>query len=367
MADFFASLRNRLFPSVSNHGRDRLARWLAQKTFNTSDRLSLYEDLAFLLDNRQQVQDALAGIVRTHKGKRPPVVLCVEDALAAMGSGRSLASGLGGWIPRQEATILSAGVKDLSGALKRASEVVKGLAEMKVSAWTALAYPLMLLTTTGALMQMVSAHFLPRLAQLIPEDKWTGWVWWLGAITHFFVDNALLLGGGMVGITSWIIWSLPHLTGTVRSRVLDRMLPWSLYREMQGVSFLLNFSALLRSQVQTQPALDMLCRHASPWLYERLSATSRQVGRGKQLGLALADSGYVFPSADAIDKLKLLTTGKGFEGHIENFARVWLTQSIRRIQRTTKWLQLAGMLLTAGYMGLTVLATQDLSNLIGIR
>ncbi|MGP2416731.1 type II secretion system F family protein [Pantoea ananatis] len=346
---------------------DGLGRWIGQKTFNTSDRTTLYEDLAFLLENNQKVGDAIAGMQRSRRRKNDPQLLCLNDIKTALDRGKGIDAGLEGWAPRQETMILRSGrvAKDLKGALHRAIFVVKGLGEMKWAAISNLSYPLLLLGSNFYMMKMVNDRFLPQLERMVPVENWTGSLWWLGTITHFFVDNRYWLVLGATGLFFWIIWSLPRLTGHVRRQVLDRLFPWSLYREMQGVSFLLNLSALLRAQVRTDQALDMLSQNASPWLYERLIATKRQVARGKHLGLALADNGYVFPSRDAIDRLSILTATTGGEDNIENFARMWLTKTINKIKRTTWIIQVAVMLITAGYLLLTFAATQDLGSLIG--
>lgn len=369
MADFLSVLRQKLKRSFSKGSArsEGMGRWIGQKTFSTSDRMTLYEDLAFLLENNQKTEDAIAGMQRSRKRKNDPMLLCLSDIRHALTRGRGIEAGLAGWVPPQETTILRAGrmAKDLKGALHRAIFVVKGMGEMKSTAISNLSYPALLLGSTFYMMKMVYERFLPQLERMVPVETWTGALWGLGAVTHFFIDNRYLLAVGLTTGTAWVIWSLPRLTGQVRKRVLDRVFPWSLYREMQGVSFLLNLSALLRANVRTEEALEMLSRDATPWLYERLTAARRQVARGKHLGLALADSGYVFPSRDAIDRLSLLTASPGGEDNIENFARMWLTKSINRIKRTTRFLQVAGMLITAGYLLLTFIATQSLGELIG--
>ncbi|WP_342656076.1 general secretion pathway protein GspF (plasmid) [Pantoea sp. RSPAM1] len=371
MTDLIRLLRERFKGSMAKGTArsDGLGRWIAKKTFGTSDRTTLYEDLAFLLENNQKTEDAVAGMQRSRRRKNDPLLLCLKDISHALKRGRGLDGGLDGWVPRQEVTILRAGreAKDLRGALLRAIEVVKGIGEMKVTALANLSYPVMLLSGTFYMMKMVHDRFLPRLMQLSPVENWVGSLWWLGSLTNFFVDNRYVLGAGLFAFTAWVIWSLPRLTGYVRSKFLDHIFPWSLYREMQGVSFLLNLSALLRAQVRTEDALDKLSRHAPPWLYERLVATKRQVAKGKHLGLALADSGYAFPSREAIDRLIMLTSGPGGEDNIENFARMWLKKSISRIKRVCTLFQLAGMLVTAGYLLLTFIATQDLNSIISNR
>jgi type II secretory pathway component PulF len=364
------SLRNHLVkrkvPSFENINT-YLGRWLAQKTFTTTDRLTLYEDLAFLLDNDQKIEKALLGMVASFGNKRPPVVFCLEDTLTALRQGKSVDQGLAKWIPRQEAAILSAGVQDgkLAAALYRAINVVKGMGDMKSAMLSTLAYPMLLMGTTFSMMKMVTVYFLPRLGSLAPRENWSGALWWLANISELFVNNAIVLGILLTLFIGFVIWSLPNLTGKTRQHILDRMLPWSVYRDVVGVAFLLNFSALMRAEIKTENALEMLSHYAPPWLYERLAATQRQVRQGNHLGLALRNAGYGFPSPRAIDKLVLLTEGDNAEIIIENFARSWLVKSVERIKRTATLLSYAGLAINAGYMILILLATQNLTDLVG--
>lgn len=344
-------------------------RWLAQKTFSTSDRLTLYEDLAFLLDNGLKVEKALQAMIGSYGGKRSPVVFCLEDILTALRQGKSVDQGLSSWVPHQEAAILSAGVQDgnMSAALYRAITVVKGMGEMKTAVMTTMAYPTFLLGTSFAMMKMVTEYFLPRLESLAPRESWKGALWWLSSVSEFFVNNAIVLGLFILAVIAFVVWSMPNLTGKARQKVLDRMLPWSVYRDVLGVAFLLNFSALMRANVKTDDAIDILSRYAPPWLYERLAATQRQVRQGNHLGLALRNAGYGFPSPRAIDKLVLLTDGDNAEIIIENFARAWLSQTVIRIKRTATILSNLALATNAVYMILIVIATQSLNDLVGTR
>ncbi|PHM37615.1 type IV pilus biosynthesis protein PilR [Xenorhabdus mauleonii] len=350
-----------------NNINDRLGRWLAQKTFTTTDRLTLYEDLAFLLDNNLPVEKALNAMILSYGTKRPPVVFCLEDALSAISQGKSVDQGFSEWVPRQEAAILSAGAQDgnLAAALNRAITVVQGMDEMKSALMSTLAYPMLLLGTTFAMMKMVTVYFLPRLETLSSKENWGGALWWLNSISEFFVNNALLHGVFILFIIGFVTWSMPNLTGNVRKHILDKIMPWSIYRDVLGVGFLLNFSALMRAQVTTQDAINILSNHAQPWLFERLAATQQQVSQGDHLGIALRNAGFGFPSPRAIDKLALLTGGDNAENIIENFARNWLKQTVAKIKKTAKLLSNIALGTSAGYMILILLATQDLNNLVG--
>lgn len=366
LRDYLTALQDRL-PSAQ-HINERGGRWLAQKSFSTADRLTLYEDLAFLLDNNLKVENAVAAMINSFGGKRPPVFWCLRDILTALRQGKSVDQGLTLWIPLNEVTILHAGIQDgnLAAAFYRAISVVKGTAEMKSALISTLTYPLLLLATTFGMMKMITTYFLPRLEMIAGREKWEGALWWLGALSEFFIDNALFLSALALLLTAFVIWSLANLTGKARQHLLDRLLPWSVYRDVLGVGFLMNFSAMMRAQVKTEDALEVLSRHAGPWLYERLAAIQRQVKQGDHLGQALRYAGYGFPSPRAIDKLVLLTDGDNAENIIENFARMWLVQTVCRIRRLATLLSNLTMGINAGYMILIVLATQNLNALVNV-
>lgn len=349
--------------------RQTATRWLYRHTFSTRDRLALYEDLAFLLDNNRTLEVALTSMrdSATDFGKQSsPSSVWLNDCLKAIRNGQSLDVALADWIPAQEAAIISAGVMDgrLSEALRRAMAVVQGIDEMKSSVFSTLGYPLVLISTVIGIMVLVSKHFIPQLAKIIPRETWEGGIGWLGVTSDFVVLNGMLLSLMAAVLVAWTTWSFNNLTGRVR-RWLDHLVPWSVYKDFQGVAFLLNISALLRADVKTLDALDILSRNASPWLLERLNAARRLVRQGQHLGLALRNSGYQFPSKDSVNKLVLLTDGDNAEIIIENYARHWLIRAVKIIKRRTTRLSGALFLIVSSYMFLLVQVIQQLHDMAG--
>jgi len=357
----------------SKHGlavyRQAATRWLYRHTFSTGDRLSLYEDLAFLLDNNRTLEVALTNMrdSATDFGKRTSTsAVWLDDCLKAIRNGQSLDVALADWIPRQEAAIISAGVMDgrISEALRRAMTVVQGVDEMKSSVFSTLGYPLALISTVIGIMVLVSKHFIPQLTKIVPRETWEGGIWWLGATSDFVVIHGVLLSLSVALLIAWITWSFNNLTGKVR-RWLDYLVPWSVYKDFQGVAFLLNISALLRADVKTLDALDILSRNASPWLLERLNATRRLVRQGQHLGLALRNAGYQFPSKDCVNKLVLLTDGDNADLIIENYARHWLIRAVKIIKRRATRLSTFLFLIVSSYMILLVQVIQQLNDMAG--
>lgn len=339
---------------------------VAQKTFSTQDRILLYEDLAFLLDNNTSIEKSLCSMRDTllaGNGRVSSTVYCLNDAINSLNKGQSIDIGLANWIPRNEVAMLRAAVKEeqLSPSLKRAVVMVHAMDKIKISLWEKLSQPLFLFISLIVLATMLSWSFLPKMEMLSQRDEWKGAMQWLAFISDAVGNNLIFIGFFTTLTGAWVSWSLPNLTGKVRSKILDNIPPWSLYREIHGVSFLLSYSALTRANVKTEEAVIILSQNASPWLCERLLAARKLLQRGRTLGQSLRESGYSFPSKTSIDRLILLTSGGHAETIIENYAHNQLKKTLSSIEHLAGRLQLFLYLLSGLYMGLVAYATQNIS------
>lgn len=352
--------------------RRRISRWLYRHSFSTRDRLKLYEELAFLLENNQRLGVALESMRDTAvSGGRVSAreAIWLDDFLQATRNGLSLDQALADWVPRQECAIISAGVQDshLVAALKRAADVVRGISEMKSTVFGQLTYPFVLVGVIVVIMLMIYRYFLPPLTHLFPRENWEGAIWWLGNSAALVAEKGVLLA--LVGALAlgWTIWSLPNVTGRVR-RIMDRLMPWSLYKDFQGVVFLLNIAALLNAGVPLLEALNRMAEHASPWLKERLNAIRRRVNDGDHLGLALRKTGYGFPSRDAVNKLALLTSESNSDNSqviMERYAWHMLKTTVSTMKKRINLVSGLLFAVCGGYMALMLLVIQQLNDMAG--
>ena len=359
-------------PVISNLNARRKAcnRWIYSKTFSTADRLKLYEELAFLLSNNQRLNVALENMLSTALSGGPSAAraaVWLEDILESLNNGLPLDQALSEWVPRGECAIISSGLQDgnLPQALERASTVVRGIAEMKSSVFSVLAYPFFQLAVVIGLLKMIHDYFMPPMTRMFPREDWSGAMWWLGLSADVVAKQGIWLGLFFLLFCGWTVWSLPNVGGRPR-RILDYLIPWSLYRDFQGVVFLLNVAALLGANVKTLDALNKLATHASPYMLERLNAIRRRVNAGDHLGLAMRTSGYNFPSRETINKLVLLTAGQNSDNSqilIERYAMYMLKTTIKSMKRRVIRVSLACFGLIGAYMGMLLAVIQQLNDL----
>ncbi|MCE6966337.1 type II secretion system F family protein [Enterobacter sp. MW07] len=317
----------------------RLRHTLVRKTFSGPYRVQFYDALRFLIENRQQLKPALEKMRNawTNFGQHwHPYAELTDDCIDALreNSGeKTLAHTLSRWLPAAEASVISAGIRSESipQALKYASSLMTAGKRIRESVWQMAIYPVgfvLLMTTT---LYVLNTELLPTLVAISPPETWTGALGFLYGVSEFFSDYGILTGALLTVVTIWTVWSVPrwHHPDRLR-RAFDSLMPWSVYKDIQGATFLLNVGALLQSGVKIREALDMLQVTASPWLTVRIDAITEQVREGKHFGLALKDCGYEFPSREAANFLSMIQ-GDGDDEVLSNYGQRWLEQTLERV------------------------------------
>ncbi|MDR5617845.1 type II secretion system F family protein [Arsenophonus sp.] len=354
------------FAGIQPHLKAAL-RWVYQKTFSAKDRIAFYDMLAFLLDKNKSLQQAFIDMrsgVTDFGRKHHPFAVLLTDCLSALDEGQgAFEKVLLEWVPVQKAPLIGSGILSgkLSDALRRASQIVEGKKTMISALFGALAYPCFLLGIVVLMMHMVCEKFIPKLARLVPREKWEGPLSLLTGIFEFIVNFEWLLLFGLLGVFGLITWSMGHW---VNRKIADSLPPWSVYRAVQGVYFLLNIAALLRVNIPVMQAVNMLGETASPWLERRINETLHYMLQGEHLGLALKSTGYHFPSRDCVNQMMLLTEGAGAENSLERYADRWLAITIKQVKKKTLWLTALCFLLVFAYMLLLLLASRDLNTMV---
>lgn len=320
---------------------ERLRHFLVSKTFSGPYRIQFYDALRFLLENQQPLKQALEQMrdAWTDFGRRwhPFAELatdCIESLRENAGD-MTLEQTLSNWVPQEEAAIISAGMRSgsLPDALRYAKELTLARKQIQQAIWQMSIYPFALVLMMAGIIYVLNFELIPVLSKMSPPENWTGALGFLYGISEFITHYGIVTGIVLLLVVMLIFWSIPNWSRPdPLRRVADGMMPWSIYQDIQGSSFLLNMAALLRAQVKTLDALYILQEFSSPWLAVRLEAIIDRVRDGDHLGLALRQCGYQFPSREAANFLSLLQ-GNGATELISNYGQRWLEQTLERVKK----------------------------------
>lgn len=319
----------------------RLRHFLVRKSFSGPYRVQFYDALRFLIENRQQLKPALEKMRNawTDFGQKwHPYAELIDDCIDALreNSGeKTLERTLIRWLPPAEASVISAGIRSesLPRALRNANNLTLAGKRIMQAVGQMAIYPVGFVILMSSTLFVLKNELIPALLWISPPENWTGALGFLYGVSQFVDEYGLLLGIVLALSVAWVMWSVPrwHRPDRLRS-AFDRIMPWSVYKDIQGATFLLNVGALLRSGVKIREALEILQETASPWLTVRIEAITEKVREGKHFGLALRDCGYDFPSREAANFLSLLQ-GDGDDELITNYGQRWLEQTLERITR----------------------------------
>ncbi|MBK4736084.1 hypothetical protein [Noviherbaspirillum pedocola] len=129
----------------------------------------------------------------------------------------------------------------------------------------ALAGPAMAAPVIIAFPILIALFFIPQYEAIAPPSEWGRWGRSLYAFsmllrTHGVLLAAMAPAGAYAFFKSFSLWR-----GSLRKR-FDRHLPYSLYRDFVGTSFLTALARLTKARVGISEALAILEEKATPWL-----------------------------------------------------------------------------------------------------
>jgi hypothetical protein len=345
---------------------DRLA-------FGWKIRSALYRHLSTQFANDIAAIPALEMFqARLQRRRKKDSAKVIGDMVRRMKNGKTLSEAMGAWIPQDETMIITSG--ELSGAPAQSFDLIleakERVAKVKRALTSNLVRPAVYLVALIGMLWGLGAFVIPGLQQALPASHAHGLI---GAlyVASCFATNwwAILPVVAVLILVVLVIWSLPRWTGGWRVRA-EHYFPWSFYRDIQGYTWLLGFSALLQAGMSDVEILKRQAKQASPWLKERLVSVRRQMENGASLpealyGVKFGGQPAGFPNPDMIDDIASMSGFKDFAVRISRIAVQWADELE---WQTTVKAQTFGFLVEMamyGAMGFLMVAINSLSTQMG--
>ncbi|HCL9882136.1 TPA: type II secretion system F family protein, partial [Escherichia coli] len=289
---------------------------------------------------------------------------CIESLRENSGE-NSLEYTLSLWVPQEEAAVISAGIRSGSivDALQFATTLTDAKEQIHQAIWQMAIYPVGLLIMMTGTLYVLNTELIPELSKISSPDSWSGALGFLYGLSVFVDNYGAICAVLFAVITGLISWSLPNWKSPDSVRTFaDKIMPWSIYQDIQGATFLLNMAALLKAKMTTLNSLNILQEFASPWLSTRLDSIIYRVRQGDHLGLALRQCGYQFPSREAANFLSLLQ-GDGATELISNYGQRWLSQTLQRVKKRANVIRLIMLIFLVMSLMLLVFAIMDIQSI----
>lgn len=317
--------RLRMRFAFSAHVRSRFYEAMASKMENGLDRLTVlktYRDRAV-----------------ERKGLNSPEASLYGEFTSGIESGASMERVLAPYISPAETMLIEAGEKagDQVLVLRLAARLTRLRREIRMVVLKGSAEPLVLIAFLYAMLVFIGVYLVPHLAVLSKPSTWQGMAHLLYLLSLFAASaGAWLLPIIMLALFVFTLNRLPYWCGSLR-QIFDRRLPpWNIYRIIEGGTWLMSFTALVRSGIGRQEAIAFQSERAKPWLHQRLDAPLTLMREGVDIGKAFQQAGYVFPSQDVIDDIEDHAESQRFDEVLQNVAELWVASSMDRVNSMIK-------------------------------
>jgi len=303
-------------------------------------RRRLWRKLAKLLGNGVPLLNALKSIYdrRMASGAaKDPMTIAMGVWMEGLRNGQRLGTAVGDWVPRDERMLIAAGEQSgqLDKALLNAADIMVAKSKIKKAVVGGLAYPAMMLALALAVLVMFSYKVIPEFGRVVPYEKWQGVAKFLIDLSSFTRAWLPLIVGLLIAVFVIFFISLSRWSEGWRVK-LDRYVPFSIYRMLQGGTWMISLAALVEAGVRMEVAIEKLGEGGSNWLVTRLQACLRGMRAGLNLGDALAKSGYEFPDREIIDDLGVYAKLSGIEQALSTVGREWVDDGVEKIQEMMK-------------------------------
>jgi len=324
---------------------------ILQFKLDAQKRIRLWRKISSLISNGVPILTAIEDMHKraSRKGSKHPDVIMYGEWIQLLRNGQRFSQAIVPWVSTSESMIISAGEQsgELVVSFKSSIELTHANREIRSAVSGGLAYPIILFGLAIALMWLFGTKVIPQFSRIVGADaQWTG----IAAITvnlSHFTQHYLVWSLLFVAALVWlVIYSLPRWDSPLRIKA-DAFPPYSIYRLTNGAAWLISLSALIKSGVRLEQALQKLSHNSGKWMRNRIAASLAGMRAGLPLGDALDRSGYNFPDAEIIDDLQVYAKLSGFDEALSILGKEWIAEGVERIKKQMRVLNSIAILFVA--------------------
>lgn len=259
--------------------------------FTKNQRFYIYQFCADMIKAELPVYDSIVKLQAEGKTLLGAgFVKKLQAFLDKMATTESVSGVFEGFVPREELGVIYSSEK--SGALAEGFlsivDTLKFEQQLRSQLIKAISFPLIMLCLALVVIGGYAVKVFPAFERVIPTSRWP-------EVTQLLYSFGTGLYHGLwihiivVFVTVVILVRLVmgNLTGNLRNKVLDRILPFSTYKRMSGSLFLSSLSSMLRNNIPLNESLDVIRLNANRWMKSHLAVMQNNMALGQPYGKAM--------------------------------------------------------------------------------
>lgn len=261
------------------------------KKFSKANRLYLYQFCADMIGAQLPLYESLLKLQNDGKtllGKGFTQKLAV--LITKMKMGISIASVFQDMIPQSELSVIYA--SEQSGGLADGFLTLVNMINyndvLRKQLISAVIFPLIMSVIALIVITGYALKVFPAFEKVVPVKHWP-------TITQnlFNFGNALYHGlwlvivAGAVGIFYLLRFLMGNLTGPVRDRYIDRILPFSTFKQISASVFLNNLARMLKNNIPINDGLNIIALNSNRWQKNHVNRMLSKMTSGANYGDSL--------------------------------------------------------------------------------
>lgn len=215
----------------------------------------------------------------------------LADVLMKMKQETSVSSVFSGMVPNSELSVITAAEKSgsLADGFLTLVAVIHYNDELRKKIIGAMVFPLIMITLSLVVIAGYSQKVFPAFASVVPVETWpavTQNLYKFGTALYQGLWLKILIG--FVALIFAIKITMANFSGPVRNKFVDKILPFSTYRQLTSSIFLNNLSLMLSNNIPLTDALSIIRLNANRWLRWHLDVMIDNMAKGIHYSKALA-------------------------------------------------------------------------------
>ncbi|MFD3239438.1 type II secretion system F family protein [Rahnella perminowiae] len=262
--------------------------------FNKKQRLFLYKFCADMISTELPLYDSLLKLQVEGKsllgsGFTKNIGILTNNMKAGL-TGASIAVMFDGLVPQSELSVINAAEQSgsLADGFITLVNVITYNSELKKKLTSAVLFPFIMLILSLTVIAGYSVKVFPAFESVVPVTKWPG-------ITQSLYSFGLSLVAGLwiymliaILLTVFIIrFVMINLCGSFRNKFLDRILPFSTYKQIAASIFLNNLALMLKNGIPLNDGLAIILLNSNRWLKNHINTMREKMAIGLGYGDAL--------------------------------------------------------------------------------
>lgn len=311
-------------------------------------RKMMFEKYQVLMENGMSYKDITKRLLKRMGENNSAESQFLQHVRDVIDEGGKFSEALKGWSTPNEILIISSGEGSGSDikALEQAVSLMSKLMEMRATIISASIYPSFLMLALFGVIYGFANFMIPILTDFSDPLGWSESAQNLKSFTTWISSNILIVI--LIGIAFFylISYSLPNFNGRIRDKILDRIPPYSLYKEIQSGLFLVSLSTLMQSSVSFRKSLVFIEEEAPDYLKDKVSEILINVEEGKNEGESM-NTDFI---GDIGDDIEDFAAGASIEVAMQKLGDQVVKEKIAKIEKSAGLLKVVAMLLVLGFV-----------------